>query len=153
MWSASHKLDRRRFFKPQSRSTPTRRAGPSRLMRRHSATVSKLQAAQTPLSRSNTWSLRYPASVRKRHSWTHQSEQKVRRPAGVSRLHQRHRTRPPGPRGSSARSARPPRIVRFLLRDQGSSGISNSVKPSGMPRFYSRIDYNGFQSWAPSRKS
>ena len=58
IWSASHRLERFRLFSPQSRSRPARLALGTRLMRLHSAAVSRLQPAQIPRSRSKTFSRR-----------------------------------------------------------------------------------------------
>lgn len=112
-WSASQRLFRPRD--PHSAAAFTRAAPRRRLTCRNCATQSSPQAAQIPRSRSKTRSRRWPGLLRNRHSSTHQSEQKVSRPGGTSKLHQRHRQRPFGPRGRSSRSARPPGIARCVL--------------------------------------
>src|SRR5262249_29239320 len=55
------------------------------------------QTAHTPRSRSNTFSRRYPGSLRSLCSWTQGSEQKDRLPLGTSTLHHRHSALPLGP--------------------------------------------------------
>ena len=50
-----------------------------------------------------------------RHSCTQASQQNVKRPLGVSRPHQRHKFRPPGPVGKPRRSTHPPFLVRLVL--------------------------------------
>jgi len=53
--------------------------------------------------------------LRSFHSSTHQEEQKLERPAGTSRLHQRQSARPFAPLGSSERLIQPPGIARRVL--------------------------------------
>src|SRR5688500_14691964 len=48
------------------------------------------QIAQMPASRPKTHARRYDVRDRSRHSWTHASEQKVRRRPLTTPLHQRH---------------------------------------------------------------
>jgi hypothetical protein len=120
IWSASHRL----FLPAAPRRSPHssrafRPAAPRNRFRCFQAdTQSTPHCAQTPRSRSSTFSRMYPVSVRNRHSSTHQSEQNVSRPLGTSRLHQRHRFRPFIPLGRRLRSAHPPGIVRMVLMDR-----------------------------------
>jgi hypothetical protein len=113
MWSASHKLLRLPW--PHSAKAFNRPVPRKRLMRRNSARQSSPQTAQMPRSRWSTRSRRWPGLLRSLHSSTHQSEQKVSRPSGTSRLHQRQRHLPCGPFGRVSRSARPPGITRCVL--------------------------------------
>jgi len=115
MWSASHRLLRDLRCKPQYASNEARFDPRAKRSLRASLSVSTPQCAQTPRSRSNTFSRRYAGCVRSFHSWTQYSEQKVKRPRGTSSEHQRHRPRSFGPRGIDLRSTQPPRIALLVL--------------------------------------
>ena len=115
MWSASQRLFRVTDFNPQYSSITFLLDPRTRFNLRKASTVLIWQTEQMPRSLANTCCRRYPGFVRRRHSWTHQSEQKVSRRGGTSREHQRQSARPLEPFGRSARRTRPPGITRCVL--------------------------------------
>jgi hypothetical protein len=76
------------------RSTRMRLANGSRMTRDRNAIVSAPHKRQMPRSRANTQSRRYDVLDRSRHSWTHASEQNVRRRPVTIPLHHRQFTPP-----------------------------------------------------------
>lgn len=117
MWSASQRDLRERVRRPQWLRSDRRPVPREKRSFRAAAMVSTPQSAQMPRSRSKTFSRRYAGCVRSFHSWTQNSEQKVNRPRGTSRAHQRQRPRPFGPRGTHLRSTQPPFMARIVLTD------------------------------------
>jgi hypothetical protein len=121
-------------FNPQRLKRRTLAEPRLRFRAKYAAMVSSRQTAQIPLSRASARSLRKLASVRRRHSSTQKSEQKVTRPLGTSRSHQRQRFLPSEPFGSCSPRTDPPfkclgslmpskSTVYFVLRFLAAAGL------------------------------